>query len=71
MWKDKKKQQKLPSSHLESFSTENLEQDHHEIAEELEIPVVDFINFEEEDDEELRGYEKIVVELKDHLGERT
>lgn len=25
MWKDKKKRRKLPSSHLESFSTENLE----------------------------------------------
>ena len=47
MCKDKKKRRKLPSSHLESFSTENLEQDYHEIAEELEMPMVDLINFEE------------------------
>ena len=52
MWKDKKKRRKLPSSHLESFSTENLEQDHHEIAEELELPMMDLINFEEGQDEE-------------------
>ena len=44
MWKDKNKWRKLPSSHIESFSTENLKQDHHEIAEELEIPMVDLIS---------------------------
>ena len=53
------------SFHLESFSTENLEQDHHEIAEELEMPMVDLINFEEGQDEEPRGCEEIVVELEE------
>ena len=64
MWKDKKKLRKLSSSHLESFSTENLEQDHHEIAEELKIPMMDLINFKEGQDEQPRGCEEIVVELE-------
>ena len=65
MWEDKKKRRKLRSSDLESFSTENLEEDHHEIAEELEIPMVDVINFEEGQDEEPRGCEETVVELEE------
>ena len=65
MWKDKKKRRKLPSSHLELLLTKNLEQDHHEIAEELEITMMDSINFEEGQDEEPRECEKIVVELEE------
>ena len=42
LWKDKKKRRKLPSSHLESFSTKNLERE-----QEVEIPVVDLVNFKQ------------------------
>ena len=43
-----------------------------DMAEELEIPMVDLINFEEEQDQESRGCEEIVVELAEsRIGERT